>query len=246
MDGPFSLTLLGPQSRFGDKLLIFGVNCPRIWECGSKRVKVEAQLGPFLPKRFARDRPFAISTRLSLIGPFPLLPGCDWQAPSAWMVSICRWHIPTFAALYVGLLLEFITSLRSPPLIMYVGVPTVMCVCFLSCCSCCTRWLCRAASGLLVPFMRHSDVVVQRCVFVDADACLLREFAAGLEEHPCRRICRDGDASLLVLLPGIVVIRTKCDVSTDCFIFSRLFVFIFLVLLVLLCSRTRYACIALA
>ena len=34
----FLLTLLGPQSRFGDKLLIFRVNCPHIWECGSKRV----------------------------------------------------------------------------------------------------------------------------------------------------------------------------------------------------------------
>ena len=34
-----SLTLLGPQSRFGDKLLMFRVNCPQIWECGSKRVK---------------------------------------------------------------------------------------------------------------------------------------------------------------------------------------------------------------
>eukprot|EP00904_Undaria_pinnatifida_P008071 jgi/Undpi1/4394/HiC_scaffold_17.g07751.m1 len=40
-------------------------------------------------------------------------------APSAWMVSFCRWHLPMFASLYVGLLLEFITSLRSPPLIMY-------------------------------------------------------------------------------------------------------------------------------
>ena len=32
------LTLLGPQYRFGDKLLIFRVFCPHIWECGSKRV----------------------------------------------------------------------------------------------------------------------------------------------------------------------------------------------------------------
>ena len=32
------LTLLGPQSRFGDKLLIFRVCCTHIWECGSKRV----------------------------------------------------------------------------------------------------------------------------------------------------------------------------------------------------------------
>ena len=34
------LTLLGPQSRFGDKLLIIRVNCPHIWECGAKGVKV--------------------------------------------------------------------------------------------------------------------------------------------------------------------------------------------------------------
>ena len=33
------LTLLGPQSRFGDKLLLFRVICPHLWECGSKRVK---------------------------------------------------------------------------------------------------------------------------------------------------------------------------------------------------------------
>ena len=33
------LTLLGPQCRFGDKLLIVKVFCPQIWECGSKRVK---------------------------------------------------------------------------------------------------------------------------------------------------------------------------------------------------------------
>ena len=33
------LTLLGPQSRFGDKLLIIRVNCPQIWECGAKGVK---------------------------------------------------------------------------------------------------------------------------------------------------------------------------------------------------------------
>ena len=33
------LTLLGPQSRFGDKLLIIRVLCPHIWECGAKGVK---------------------------------------------------------------------------------------------------------------------------------------------------------------------------------------------------------------
>ena len=32
------LTLLGPQSRFGDKLLIIRLLCPHVWECGSKRV----------------------------------------------------------------------------------------------------------------------------------------------------------------------------------------------------------------
>ena len=31
--------ILGPQSRFGDKLLIIRGLCPHIWECGSKRVK---------------------------------------------------------------------------------------------------------------------------------------------------------------------------------------------------------------
>ena len=35
-----SLTPLGPQSRFGDKLLIFRVVCPHIWEWGSKRVNL--------------------------------------------------------------------------------------------------------------------------------------------------------------------------------------------------------------
>ena len=30
--------LLGPQSRFGDKLLTIRVLCPHIWECGAKRV----------------------------------------------------------------------------------------------------------------------------------------------------------------------------------------------------------------
>ena len=34
-----ALNPLGPQSRFGDKLLIIKVFCPHIWECGSKRVK---------------------------------------------------------------------------------------------------------------------------------------------------------------------------------------------------------------
>ena len=33
------LTLLGPQFRFGDKILIIGVFCPHIWECGAKGVK---------------------------------------------------------------------------------------------------------------------------------------------------------------------------------------------------------------
>ena len=32
-------SLLGPQSRFGDKLLIIRVLCPHIWECGAKGVK---------------------------------------------------------------------------------------------------------------------------------------------------------------------------------------------------------------
>ena len=32
------LSLLGPQSRFGDKLLISRVICPHIWKCGAKRV----------------------------------------------------------------------------------------------------------------------------------------------------------------------------------------------------------------
>ena len=33
------LTLLGPQSRFGGKLVIIRVLCPHIWECGAKGVK---------------------------------------------------------------------------------------------------------------------------------------------------------------------------------------------------------------
>lgn len=37
------------------------------------------------------------------------------------MVAFCRWHVPACAALYVRLLLQFITSLRSPPLIMYAA-----------------------------------------------------------------------------------------------------------------------------
>ena len=32
-------TLLGPQSRFGDTLLIIRVLCPHIWDCGAKGVK---------------------------------------------------------------------------------------------------------------------------------------------------------------------------------------------------------------
>eukprot|EP00752_Nemacystus_decipiens_P006546 g5896.t1 len=39
--------------------------------------------------------------------------------PAPWMVAFCRWHIPVCAALYVRLLVQFISSLRSPPLIMY-------------------------------------------------------------------------------------------------------------------------------
>ena len=38
-------TLLGPQPRFGDKLLGIGVNCPHIWNCGAKRVK-SSSAGP--------------------------------------------------------------------------------------------------------------------------------------------------------------------------------------------------------
>ena len=34
-----SVTLLGPQSRFGDKPVIVRELCPQIWECGAKRVK---------------------------------------------------------------------------------------------------------------------------------------------------------------------------------------------------------------
>ena len=32
--------LLGPQSRFGGKLLTIRVLCPRIWECGAKGVNI--------------------------------------------------------------------------------------------------------------------------------------------------------------------------------------------------------------
>ena len=32
------LTLVGPQSRFGGKLLIIRVICPHVWECGAKGV----------------------------------------------------------------------------------------------------------------------------------------------------------------------------------------------------------------
>ena len=39
-----AFTLLEPQSRFGDKLLIIREFCPHIWECGSKRVKVSVVL----------------------------------------------------------------------------------------------------------------------------------------------------------------------------------------------------------
>ena len=35
-DTKLMLTLLGPQSRFGDKLFIVRVNCPHIWDCGAK------------------------------------------------------------------------------------------------------------------------------------------------------------------------------------------------------------------
>ena len=35
------LTPLGPQSRFGDKLLIIRVLCPNIWECGVKWVNAK-------------------------------------------------------------------------------------------------------------------------------------------------------------------------------------------------------------
>ena len=35
---------LGPQYRFGDKLLIVWVLCPHIWDCGAKRVKRGASI----------------------------------------------------------------------------------------------------------------------------------------------------------------------------------------------------------
>ena len=39
------LTLLVPQSRFGDKLRIIRVFSPHIWDCGSKRVKYDVGAG---------------------------------------------------------------------------------------------------------------------------------------------------------------------------------------------------------
>ena len=44
-DGIVLLTLLGPQSRFGDKLLVIRVFCPHIWECGSKRAHPRVEGG---------------------------------------------------------------------------------------------------------------------------------------------------------------------------------------------------------
>ncbi|CAM9635373.1 unnamed protein product, partial [Hapterophycus canaliculatus] len=41
------------------------------------------------------------------------------EEPSRWMAAFCRWHVPASAALYVGVLLRFITGLKSPPLIRY-------------------------------------------------------------------------------------------------------------------------------
>ena len=71
--GPL-LTLLGPQSRFGDKLLIIRVPCPHIWECGAKGVKH--------PRRSIYQKPavhqngrFITATRLSLF----LLPSDNVQ-----------------------------------------------------------------------------------------------------------------------------------------------------------------------
>ena len=47
-----TLTLLGPQSRFGDKLLKFRVFCPHIWECGAKGDNairpIQPTFGPFV------------------------------------------------------------------------------------------------------------------------------------------------------------------------------------------------------
>ena len=37
-----ALTLLGPQPRFGDKVLKVRVLRPHIWECGAKRVNARA------------------------------------------------------------------------------------------------------------------------------------------------------------------------------------------------------------
>ena len=39
VQGKRGLTLLGLQSRFGDKILIIRVFCPHLWECGAKGVK---------------------------------------------------------------------------------------------------------------------------------------------------------------------------------------------------------------
>ena len=49
-----ALTLLGPQSRFGDKLLIVRGFCPHIWECGSKRVKFAQGCDRFSARDFSR------------------------------------------------------------------------------------------------------------------------------------------------------------------------------------------------
>ena len=42
-----TLTLLGPQSRFGGKLLIIRVLRPHIWECAAKGVKACLNTPPF-------------------------------------------------------------------------------------------------------------------------------------------------------------------------------------------------------
>ena len=59
LDGLFvNLTLLGPQSRFGDKLLIIRVFCPHIRECGSERVK-----DSFVLIRLSKRRLYSITTK---------------------------------------------------------------------------------------------------------------------------------------------------------------------------------------
>ena len=64
------LTLLGPQSRFGDKLLIFRVNCPQIWECGSKRGKTVAMSRKSVSSSRYRDRTgYRSSPRLRVFFP---------------------------------------------------------------------------------------------------------------------------------------------------------------------------------